>query len=105
MTRAEALAGALSTLAELRALEAKKAKLMEEMERSLALMQLWPEAFEQGAVKTSWKSKMTGRDRRTGAMVYDLSLRITDGAGTVKEFPQSEVSAVLWPMPLAGRLP
>ncbi len=99
----EALEGAIRTLGELRALEAKKAKLLAEMERSLVILSLWPEAFAHGAAKSSWVGAVTRRDIR--GTRYELRLRITDGAGTAKEFPQSEVPPLLWPMPEAGRLP
>jgi hypothetical protein len=103
MTREEALAGARRTLSELRALEEKKSKLLAEMERSLAILQLWPDAFAHGAINSAWTGLPTKRDFR--GTVYDLRLRVTDGAGTVKEFPQAEVPPILWPTPVAGRLP
>lgn len=93
MTREEAIEGARRTLAELRALEAKKDKLLAEVERSLAIMQLWPDAFKQGAVKSAWVGVAPSYFRKQD----DRRLRITDGAGTVKEFPKAEVPTVLWP--------
>jgi hypothetical protein len=104
MTRKEALEGAIRTLGEMRALEAKKAKLLAEMERSLCLLSLWPEVFDHGAIKSTWISAPLG-PRVFKRTVYKLTFRVTDGAGTVKEWPQAEVPALLWPMPEAGRLP
>jgi hypothetical protein len=99
MTRKEALEGAIRTLGEMRALEAKKAKLLVELERSLCLLSLWPEVFAHGAIKATWRSAPLGNRK------YRLTYRVTDGAGTVKEWPQAEVPALLWPVPEAGRLP
>jgi hypothetical protein len=102
MTREEAIIGAQKSLAELRALEAKKDKLLAEMERSLAIMQLWPDAFDRGAITSRWVGGPIKRDFR--GTIYALRLRVTDGAGTVKEFPQVDVPPILWPTKEAGRL-
>lgn len=103
MTRTDAIAGAQRTMVELRALEAQKDKLLAEMERGLAIMALWPEAFDKGACKSAWIGLPTGRDFQ--GTRYALRLRVTDGAGTVKEFPQAGVPPILWPTQEAGRLP
>ena len=76
---------------------------LRELERSLAIRSLWPEAFQHGRCSSCWIGSPQGRDMR--GMRYALRLRVTDGAGAVREFPQGDVSAVLWPMPDAGRLP
>ena len=91
------------SLQALKDLGRRRDALVGELERSLAIQSLWPEAFAHGGAVSCWIGSPQGRDR--GGMRYALRLRVTDGAGTVREFPQSDVPAVLWPMPTEGRLP
>lgn len=87
----------------LKQLGARRDKLMGELERSLALQALWPEVFAAGSATSCRIGSPLGR-ATTGGIRYALRLRVS-GAGEVREFPQAEVPAVLWPHTEANRLP
>jgi hypothetical protein len=93
----------MKALDELKALNKRRDALMAELDRSLAIRDIWPEAFTHGACSSSWVGRPTGRDIH--GIRYDLRLAIIDGAGHEREFPQSDVPAVLWPAPETGRYP
>jgi hypothetical protein len=85
---------ALKQLAKLEALEAKKADLMQQLKRSLLIQELWPEAFEHGAVTT----QAIGNPRNI------ITWTIVDGNGTDRCFPLSTVPVELWPKDLIDKL-
>jgi hypothetical protein len=78
-------------------------KLMSELDRSLSIQALWPEAFAHGKCASQWIGSPQGRD--VHGIRYALRLHVTDGAGTVREFAQDTVPSVLWPCAERGRLP
>ena len=75
----------------LKALHAKRGALVGELERSLAIQALWPEAFTQGACRGAWHS-IYGREAW-----YVL----TRSDGETQTFQNSEVPACIarpaWP--------
>lgn len=95
----------MASLANLKELRALQGKLVAELERSLAIQQLWPDAFAHGRCTSRWIGAPLDRNRRDGRIRYALRLRISDGAGNAREFPQADVPVILWPAPERGRLP
>jgi hypothetical protein len=71
----------------LQALTQKKADLLQQLSRSVALLNFYPGAFKHGACSTS----VYGNTSQFKAMVYKIRL----GNGVVKEWPLSEVPASL----------
>jgi hypothetical protein len=90
-------------LARLKELGAQRDKLIGELDRSLSIQALWPEAFAHGKCTSQWIGSPQGRD--VHGIHYALRLRVTDGDGTAREFAQDAVPAVLWPCAERGRLP
>jgi hypothetical protein len=90
------------TLQHVMELSRKRDALLRELERSIAIQTLWPEAFAHGAARSSWIGRPI--TRTLFDIRYALRLQVTDGAGTVREFPQDDVPAVLWPHAEKGRL-
>lgn len=93
----------MTLLDAIKALHVQRGALLSKLERSLQIQALWPDAFAHGRCTSAWIGQPTGRD--ISGMRYALRLRITDGAGTVREFPQADVPPSLWPTDKAGRLP
>ena len=69
-------------------LEAEKDKLFEELERSVAIKMMWPEAFRGGCVKARMEGSHHSHPR-------NMKFIITNGEGVIREFPITEVPAVL----------
>lgn len=73
---------------EIKKLEKKKDKLLEELERSVAIKMMWPEAFDRGSVRARIEGNQHGHPSNTKFL-------ITNGEGICREFPITEVPAVL----------
>lgn len=111
MTQAEAVAGALASMSKLKELHRRQADLMAEFERGLAVKSLWGEAFDHGACRSGWIGAPLTREAsrrlygRHNGVRYALRLRVTNGAGESREWPQAEVPTILWPCIEPGVLP
>lgn len=80
---------AIDATRKLASLRARQAELTDQLARALKLKQLWPEVFDHGAAKVGGSSN--AHDVHLG------TIRVTDGAGTVREFPAMKVPFDLWP--------
>lgn len=72
-------------LARIDELEAGKARLMRKLKRSLAIQQLWPDAFAAGGVTSRLVSRM-GKATQ---------LLVRNGAGEERSFKAEDVPAIL----------
>lgn len=59
----------------------------QQLKRSITIMTIWPDAFEQGSVTT----QVTGNPRK------QLTFTLTMGDGEKRTKPLEEVPTVLWP--------
>lgn len=80
----------MERLEHLKELQKRRAVLMDELERSLALRDLWPEVFAQGAARSVLITTSPGSGK-----IVAKSLKVTDGAGNSRTFPASEVPEIL----------
>ncbi len=80
----------MSALERLKAAQAESARLVDELERSLALRGLWPDVFAHGRASSHIVAGM-GAGRRAELR----RLVVTDGAGESREFPPERVPEVL----------
>lgn len=93
---------ALEQIKNIREMNARRDALLRELERSLALRALWSDAFAFGKCTSNWIG--TPISRTLAGIKYALRLKITNGIGNTREFPQDEVPAVLWPQSEKGKL-
>lgn len=85
---------------ELSGLHEKQAAILEELPRSLAIQELWPEAFDNGRVRSRWRSinyttQQAAKLARLGKQQVASSFTVIDGAGNERVFEPHEVPAVL----------
>lgn len=92
-------------LGDIRELTGRRNAALSELERSFALQSLWPDVFAHGRAISCWIGAPLQRHWLRGYIVYALRMRVTNGAGEVREFLQDEVPKVLWPHTERGRLP
>ena len=75
---------------------AMQSRLMAELDRSMALIQLWPEVFAEGSVKTQWTSKFVGYHETR----WRYTIRRSDGKA--RKFSAQEVPRELWHKKMLG---
>jgi hypothetical protein len=79
----------------------KRRALMDDLAKSIALAQLWPDVFEAGGATSVWFEPpgYVRSGRHSGRMPEHpharLHFRVTSGAGAAREYPFMEVPAVL----------
>jgi len=82
--------------AELRALHTKQADLLEELTRSIAIKELWPEAFETGAVTIRPVAKLIpGLGNRDVLEAIVITQKGKNGPDASRTFQRDELPPVL----------
>jgi len=83
----------------LRSLQSKGAKLVEELDKTLAIKHLWASAFDHGNAKSQWMPTGVKRSRfdrlRNPGLHFGESLLVTNGTGDTKKFPYEDVPNIL----------
>ena len=83
----------------LRSLHTEQTKLVEELDKALAIKHLWAAAFDHGNAKSQWiptGGRRSHFDRlRNPDVHFGESLLVTNGMGDAKKFPYEDVPNIL----------
>jgi hypothetical protein len=83
----------------LRSLHTEQTKLVEELDKALAIKHLWAAAFDHGNAKSQWIPNAVKRSQFDQLLNPDVhfgeSLLVTNGMGDAKKFPYDAVPNIL----------
>ena len=80
-------------MADLEQMWARQGEEQRKLQKSIALMNLWPEVFQYGKIKVKWRS--TPKSRSGSVITYKETCVITDGKGEKRSFPGDQVPNVI----------
>lgn len=76
-------------MADLEQMWARQGEEQRKLQQSIALMNLWPEVFQNGKIKVKWRR--TPKGRSGSVITYKETCVITDGKGEKRSFPGDQV--------------
>jgi len=76
-------------MADLEQMWARQGEEQRKLQQSIALMNLWPEVFQNGKIKVKWRR--TPKGRSGSVITYKETCVITDGRGERRSFPGDQV--------------
>ena len=80
-------------MADLEQMWARQGEEQRKLQKSIALMNLWPEVFQYGKIKVKWRR--TPKSRSGSVITYKETCVITDGKGEKRSFPGDQVPDVI----------